>query len=59
MSLLHLVFLHEMYGWIISVRYAGWPCLQILNGIKSILNCTIYLTGSNKFWGGGGDMGKL
>ena len=45
-GLLCLVFLDEVYRWIVSLGYVGWPGFRILYVIRPILNCTLYLTGS-------------
>ena len=44
--LLCLVFLDEVYGWIISLRFASWSCFKILYVNRLILNFIQYLTGS-------------
>ena len=49
LGLLHLVFLDEVWGWVLSQRYAGWSCFRILNVIRTLLNCNLYLTGSQYF----------
>ena len=45
-GLLRLVFLDEVYGWSLSLRYTGWPYLRTLYVINPILKRTLYLTGS-------------